>query len=1123
MSNFEWACPFASVRNFVFFLTFLFRRSRHHWMVLLTLAFGVILATAFLASGPILIDALMEFGLRRSLLNANSRRDVFYLIARESSDQGDYQILDAQLQDFIHERLDDLDVAFIPSGHVGFMYAWQDEEPVLDRRLTLGFYGSNYNELNQHVDLTAGSLPHSGNQDSNEIPAFLGSMLAHEISVQVGDLVPVSISARALEPEFNVRVKGLISPNDFHDPYWLDHFNPFWPLEGSGDPDVMGVFVERETFFGLAERLFPSLDVSYSWQTILEMDQVHIEDVEAMKNIFGRLGQEVLSINDSLRVKSTLVELLSAYSDQTSIVRAPLYFLIGIVMLMALYYLVMMSSLYLEQVGFEFATLRSRGAPGKVLLKLEASNGLFLSGIAILAGPLLAWLIVRWLASDGPLSALTEPSWGLSLPQAAWLSAGVASVASLGSLLLPLPVALKSTITSYQQNVVRSGRTPWWQRFYLDVFAFAIGIVLFYRVGLYGSIIGGSDTNPELDLLLVLAPLSLLLGTAAIFLRVFPVFLRTSANFASRGRGLPVVLALRQASRHPGHVSRLVLYLMLAMALGLFSTSLDATLTKNEVDRSSYYVGSDLRAVADPADLVTENLPGILGHSWIWRADAALITSEVPPRIDLLAVDTRTFSDVSRFREDFGTRPVAELLDQLSADWEENRMPLPATALPGEPAQIGLWFSLPFAMQVDPERDEMLASIAFEARLHPARGDDFVVRLVPIELTDDPNIRWFYFQGDVPELTPDRYPLSLVSLWFHSSALKLGDFDVIWMDDITVVDRNEQTANVIESFESSDPYVWHSVTYPMRVFGLRSHPHSGESSLAISFDAAGISRIRWYGINRLNDLALQPIPALVSPEFLARTELQVGELVRIKIKVPGGHEWDPVTFKILGRVDYFPTLYEAQDAGFLVTLREPLFEQINLYRYAPLQSNELLIRSADATATHRTLLESGFFADQVISAETILSELRTNPLAIGLRSVTLFGYFLTTALSLVGFGTHFYLSTRQRAANYTILRALGLSPGQLYLSLFLEQVIFMLAGLALGTVLGIMLNQLTLSGLPLRLGELDTIPPFSVQTDWILIFRVYLVLSLAFLLSLGMAILFLWRLRIHRTLRIGEE
>jgi len=1105
------------------FLSFLYRRSRHHWLLLLTLVFGIVLATTFLASGPILIDALMEFGLRRTLLNANLRDDVFYLTLRETADQDTFQVTNDQLQDFFKERPNHLVTNLIPAGHVGFMHPWENGEISLDRRLTLGFYGTGSDELMQHVSFMEGGFPEDDHSNQSEIPVFIGKFLADAMAIQVGDILPASINARASQPELYLRISGIIMPQDFQDSYWLDHFNPYWPLEDIGEVILYGVFVPRDSFFNLADALYPSLDVSYSWQINMQLDQVAFGNIEDMQNLFGALGNDLLAVNEKLRVNTTLVEVLSDYTTQANIIRAPLYFLVGIVVLVALYYLVMMSSLYLAQLRSEFAILRSRGATGSVLFKLELIEGIFFSGIAIIGGPIFAWLIVRWLAASGPLAVLTEPGWNLSIPQAAWLFASIAAVASLGSLLLPLPGALKQSITTYQQNLVRAGQPPWWQRFYLDVFALAIGIILLYRVELYGSIIGGSAANPQLDLMLILAPLSLLLGAAAIFLRIFPAFLRRSARLASRGRGLPVVLALQHAARDPRHVTRLVLLLMLAMALGLFSTSLDATLTKNEVDRANYYVGSDLRVITEPAVVDAENLPGVQVKSWIWRSDAALITAGFPPGLDLLAVDSETFSAVTKYRSDFATQPVADLLENLNADWEANWIPLPVTILPGEPAQIGLWFSLPFSMQVEPDRFDWVAPTTFEARLRSAQGEDIIVRLDPVNPPDDPDVRWYYFQGYVPVLSPESYPLGLISLWLHSSAIKLGDFEALWIDDISVVDRLTDKEIVVESFEYANQFVWKSMTYPMSIYNMESHPHAGEASLSMYFDVVGMSPLRWYGIHRVDDLALQPIPALASPDFLARTELQPGDTVRIKVKVPGGYEWDNMTFKILDVVNYFPTMYETKEAGFLVTLHDPLFEQINLYRYYPLQSNELLTSSIDASVPQTTLLESGLLLSQVLSADSILLEIRTNPLAIGLRSVTLFGYYLTTVLCLVGFGTHFYLSTRQRVSNYSILRALGLSPGQLYTTLLVEQIILMLSGLALGTILGILLNQLTLSGLPLRLGELDTIPPFMVQTDWNLVIRVYITLVIAFLLSLGIAIFFLWRVKIHRVLRIGEE
>ena len=144
-------------------------------------------------------------------------------------------------------------------------------------------------------------------------------------------------------------------------------------------------------------------------------------------------------------------------------------------------------------------------------------------------------------------------------------------------------------------------------------------------------------------------------------------------------------------------------------------------------------------------------------------------------------------------------------------------------------------------------------------------------------------------------------------------------------------------------------------------------------------------------------------------------------------------------------------------------------------------------------------------------------------MTIRLRSVTLFGYLLTAVLSLAGFGTHFYTSVRQRETVYVVLRALGLSPRQLYGTLLFEQVLLIFSGLALGTLLGLLLNRLTLPGLPLSLGGLPPVPPFLAQTDWIAVGRIYLTLATAFLLSLGLATGLLWRTQIHRALRVGEE
>jgi ABC-type lipoprotein release transport system permease subunit len=148
---------------------------------------------------------------------------------------------------------------------------------------------------------------------------------------------------------------------------------------------------------------------------------------------------------------------------------------------------------------------------------------------------------------------------------------------------------------------------------------------------------------------------------------------------------------------------------------------------------------------------------------------------------------------------------------------------------------------------------------------------------------------------------------------------------------------------------------------------------------------------------------------------------------------------------------------------------------------------------------------------------------KADPMALGLRSVTFYGYVLTSLLSIVGFVTHFYMSARRREMTYGVLRTMGLSPWQLYASLVVEQVVLIVSGLALGTLLGAVLNSLVLPGLPITLGKLPPVPPFRPYGDWVAVLRIYLVLGGALLSCLSVATVLLWRARIHRVLRVGEE
>jgi hypothetical protein len=782
-------------------------------------------------------------------------------------------------------------------------------------------------------------------------------------------------------------------------------------------------------------------------------------------------------------------------------------------------------------------------------------EALVIGAVAFLSGPWLGARLVKALSWIGPLADLEQATWSPTPDRSAWFVAALGALVCLACLVFPLRSALRRSIVTHQQAVTRSAAPPWWQRFYLDVFALVGGLILLWRLRLYGEMITGGPGGARLDWLLLLAPVVLLLGSTTILLRVFPLLLRLVASVAARGTGLERALALWQASRDPTHVTRLVLLLALAIALGNLALGLNTTLDQSEVDRAIYLAGNDLRLVSQQAVPLVDlqAAPGVRKLSGVWRSRGSvdLGSGQERPGFEVLALEPDSFASVTSYRDDFADRDMGELMSQLAVPEGEHPSLLP---LPGQPARFGLWLWGPpenkgemdsYQRWIDGDDDAVRVGVM--AKLQTAQGELFTAVLrrpetaLPVDSVTaqmevggrDVGLRirirpdnqgWHYFEGTLPVLPSSSYPLSLHSLWFENQATRLGEpiskGVLLVADDLTVVDANTGASQVVEDFEGPAPTGFLDIMdvgskwVGLFTYRISQVSRSGQHGqlISIGFTHPGHT----YPLRLRQTWAREPLPALASPAFIKTTELAAGDLVRASI------DSVEIDFRIVGTVRYFPTMYEGLDAGYLITSRDLLLALLNDTSPLATNPNEVLIetdgsRSVDSLSSLVPMLEAGW------QAESVRKALKANPLALGLRAVTFFGFALTIVLSLVGFATHFTLSVRQQETLYGVMRALGMSPRQLYAWMVIEQATLILAGLALGTVLGLLLNQVTLPRLPVSLGDRQPIPPFVPRADWLALGGLYLLLAVALLVMLGIVTALLRRARIHHILRIGQE
>jgi ABC-type lipoprotein release transport system permease subunit len=1103
------------------YLGYLLRRALHYWHVLLLLALGVLLATTLLASSPLIVESVMNFSLPYTIRNAATLDKNIRLLTYGSFEQEDFNDFDNETNVLIDKYLGFVIQEIISEGGSGWAYPWIEGLIVDDQRVNVRFY----EDIENQVEFIEGDWPIEQSLDQREASIVIGEQFASDYDLQVGDLLPLSIRVNDEEPSIHYRITGIVRPINSLDPYWFGEFNPLrvksgqrWLAEYSG-------IVSKNDFFDIQQEFFSVSRAEFNWNVIIDPSGIEYGDISALRSNVHALKDEILNFPQRISIETNLETLLYRFAVQSNSIRVVLYVLVIEVVLVALYYITMVATVSSKQSEGEFSVISSRGGSFRQIFNIQAWNALVVGGLTLILAPFLALLLVWGLSNVEPLAEVSNADWSVGTTWSSWSLSAVGVVICVVGLLYPIHRVVKRSVVAHVQTMSRTEEKPIWQKYYLDVIIVIFALILLWRLNIYGDIsqvsagIGG-----RIDWLLLLAPMVLLVGSSLIILRALPVLLSVLAKITSFSRGLPAVLAMWETSRNPNQIAQLVLLLTLTMALGIFSTGLHETLEVSEHERAFYAAGSELRLSVDRflplADISSEL--GVENVSAVWRGTGSvnIRNYRIFPTFELIAIEPYSFVEVSRYRSDFASEPMGKVISDLVVDQE--KIDDISIYLPETPNKIGMWVAAyeRYAYQRQDE-EQTWDLISLRTKVKTSNGEMMLVKLSPIpdmtievEDEEDSQISWRMYEGELPELSEESYPLSLHSLWINTRRGPENVYRFAFIfDDLYVVDRQTEEVIVYEDFESP-LRIWQADDPATTVmYTKQKDTHTGKGSLYVETPTTGPWGI---AITQAGSITQDPLPVLVSEEFINNTQLDVGD------KVVGQINGIPITMEIFNVIRYFPTLFDTPGNGFVVTARDSILSILNKGVRSPQMANEYWLEMVDQQGYMSTVDN---FSDvfQLWELDEVRRSIKADPLSLGLRSVTNLGYLLTAILSITGFVTFFYVTTRRRESMFSILRSMGLSPGQLYGSLVLEQMIIILTGLTLGTIIGIILNRLVLTGLPISFSDRPPIPPFIPQTDWLSIIRLYLILAGSFIIAMGIGTFLLMKARIHRVMRIGQE
>jgi hypothetical protein len=1122
------------------------RRMLGNWRLLSSVAVGTLVAAAILSATVIYSDAIRDLGLQFALKQRDPTT-LDLLVERDNLtvNASAYQSSNATQDSLAAGALGPAASGSVRQGTSATFFPTSpgravDEDDPARPRANLRYRS----EIERFVEVTAGVNPQAAPAGAEgPIPAVVGRTTAAINDLAVGDRVDLHPFWNDELPPLEVEIVGLITEVDPLSRYWGG--NPFVIDERPRSWETIVFIVPEATFFGAAAQRLPGMTADYDTTYEANIAALNSRNAVNTARAINGLERRLSETEVSSRVSTDLPSVLLTFDEKLFFTRIPLLVLLLQIGGIVAYYLVMVSTMLIERQAGEIATLRSRGATTAQLLFQYGVEGFLLALAAAFLGPPIAATVITALGPTPAFSALSGGSTlDVNISTASYVLAAGGALLAFLSLMIPAWRATRTTVVEFKRATARPRPTPLFLRYYLDVALVLLLAFVFWRLSqqeelFTESLFGETQADP----FLLTTPAVFMLTVGIVFLRLFPLVLRVIAWGVAQTRSTAILVGMRSLVRNPTHYTRLVLLLMFATGVGMFGATFSATLDRSYVERAAFLVGADVRG-ANPTEInqltnevFAERAREVRGDtvSPVIRTGASLSANGQQESMQVLAVEPSTFGEVAFFRGDFADIPFDEMITTLQGnDATATRIPIPEGV-----RQIGVWVRavdlrgpVTFGLGIRGAQGRGTNLTIGFANPESVQIDGWQLFLADI---DRPVTRF----GGISRLEQPEPPLTLESLWINpfgrvsqaQGILRFGPVIASFEEPPPPVEGESPAQSAIQLLDAApdDAIVvadfaaggWEVIS------GQSSAPVDDIARTSLEDPPPGFAAATQYqwltrtlppaarGLRTATDD--QPTLVYLSRDTAANLGLAVGDEADLSIASKF------LEVEVAGLLDMFSTLDPTDTRpGFMVASASRLALEANSGTPGlSLRFNEIWVDTSEPLATRADLEALG--SSEILDAEQERLAQQEDPLvAAGWAGILAISFAAVLLLSAIGFVVYSYLTAQQRSLEFAILRTLGFSRLQVFSVVMLEQLFVIIAGMGLGTVIGLRIGRLMMDFLGTDERGVEVTPPFVLEVSWAEILLVWGILGAVFIITIAAVVLLYFRLQVHRALRIGD-
>ncbi|MDQ3250153.1 MAG: ABC transporter permease, partial [Chloroflexota bacterium] len=471
--------------------------------------------------------------------------------------------------------------------------------------------------------------------------------------------------------------------------FWraTDPAEAFW----TGDPDQTlrnKLFVRRQDYLAQVETRLATKVRAVTWNVVLDELQANPADARQYTEGFALAATVIGRYLPDAQLTTPSVSLDKFIGRQTTLTTLLLGFntpAFGFL----LYFLILTSAVIAYWQQRETAVLISRGMTRWGVLSFTLAEGILLFVLGCPLGLGLGMALAQGMGytvsflNFSPRTPLPVSLAGVNIP----LIAATLGIVLLAKLWMAAQTTGQTILTQEREHA-RAPRGPFWYRTYLDLLLIIPTVYAYRQLAARGTLGALVRENPEelyQDPLLIIVPALFVVVLALLSMRLFPWLMRLLDWIANQTPWLMPHLALRQLGRYSQNYINPLLLVIVALALGVYSLSMAASLDQWLIDRIYYRTGADLtfepysevEALGNeigvdwvPPPYEFSELPGVAAATRVGDYTALIkLTAGDGETIKgrFLGIDRVDFSRVAWFRRDLAAESLGAMMNRLAA------------------------------------------------------------------------------------------------------------------------------------------------------------------------------------------------------------------------------------------------------------------------------------------------------------------------------------------------------------------------------------------------------------------------------------------------------------------------